>query len=250
MNPETPTSQIIPWIVCSISCSVHIEKDLSSTIIASISEGTQIFEECLQDENGNEWLTINYEEIQGFALRSFFNRVHPQNTCAGNIPIGHEVISRWWGVPLEYKPTDLVELPTKWNYEDHSHMLRAEAQQAVVRLLEASEMAGLSLRVCSGFRSGERQRALYLAAMDKSGCNQRYSAPPGHSEHQLGTCVDFVEARGDHLFKESFGTTPEGIWLHQNALSYGFKRSYTPENIPQTGYISEPWHWRYWGVSG
>lgn len=239
--------QSVPWQVCSLSCTVHISQELNSSIIAAIPEGTKVYEDIIQDSAGLEWLPINYEEIQGYALRCFFHRIHPDNLNSGNLLIGKEVVNRWWGVPLDYKPTDLEEIPHEWYYEPATHFLRQQAKEALLSLLAQAQKDGINLRICSAFRSGEKQRTVYLAALDKSGCTQRYSAPPGHSEHQLGTCVDFVDISGQHLFQHSYGTSPDGVWLHEHAGKFGFRRSYTDQNTRETGYISEPWHWRYWG---
>ncbi|MGF1573502.1 MAG: D-alanyl-D-alanine carboxypeptidase family protein [Sumerlaeia bacterium] len=223
--------------------------ELNSTIISSVNQGVEIFEDSIISDSGLEWIPINYEEIQGFALRAFFHRIHPSNKISGNLPIGEEVISKWWGLPIDYRPTDLEEIPAQWNQYERKDYLRRQALVALLELLAESAKDGVKMRVCSAFRGGEKQRTLYLAAIDRDGCAQRYSAPPGHSEHQLGTCVDLVDIAEEHLYKESFNDCPEGQWLEQNAHRFGFRRTYKPTNVDQTGYISEPWHWRFWGKS-
>ena len=81
------------------------------------------------------------------------------------------------------------------------------------------------------------------------------SAPPGHSEHQLGTAVDFgspeladVVGEPDIEFHTYFFKTSEGAWLLENAHRYGFTLSYTRETFELTGLYYEPWHYRYVGV--
>ena len=76
----------------------------------------------------------------------------------------------------------------------------------------------------------------------------RVSAKPGHSEHQLGTTIDFTTPRVDYDLVESFGATPEGQWLAQNAGRFGFVMSYPQDKEQVTGYAYEPWHFRYVGV--
>jgi D-alanyl-D-alanine carboxypeptidase len=77
------------------------------------------------------------------------------------------------------------------------------------------------------------------------------SAKPGHSEHQLGTAVDFSTPYMDDLYGDFFNIrfdqTPEGEWLAQQATNYGFTLSYPAWAVEETGYASEPWHYRYVG---
>ncbi|MSP23503.1 MAG: D-alanyl-D-alanine carboxypeptidase family protein, partial [Dehalococcoidia bacterium] len=48
---------------------------------------------------------------------------------------------------------------------------------------------------------------------------------------------------------ESFAVSPSGRWLAANASRFGFAMSYPPGGEPITGYIYEPWHFRYIGVA-
>ena len=72
-------------------------------------------------------------------------------------------------------------------------------------------------------------------------------AKPGHSEHQLGTTVDLCGLDPATVADPAFGLTREGQWLESNAARFGFRLSYTPQNTRQTGYVPEPWHYRYIG---
>ena len=38
------------------------------------------------------------------------------------------------------------------------------------------------------------------------------------------------------------------MWLAQHAAEYGFALSYPADGERVTGYISEPWHYRYIGL--
>ena len=67
----------------------------------------------------------------------------------------------------------------------------------------------------------------------------------GHSEHQLGLAADLTAADVGWDLQDKFGETPEGRWLVAHAATYGFVLSY-PKNMEAiTGYIYEPWHFRY-----
>lgn len=114
-------------------------------------------------------------------------------------------------------------------------------------MLDAARRDGIEIRVLSSWRSGNYQLGLYTRAIERNGRSQRASAPPGHSEHQLGTVVDLCDVEEREVLTQEFGETPQGEWLKGNAARFGFHLSYTRENSAVTGYIPEPWHWRYWG---
>jgi len=126
--------------------------------------------------------------------------------------------------------------------------LRAEALNAFLAMAQAARKDGAELRIVSSYRSGSYQEGLYERAVRRDGLSQRYSAPPGHSEHQLGTTVDLSDARGTSVLEEGFARTFESRWLEQNAERFGFRRSYRDDTVARTGYVTEPWHWRYHGA--
>ena len=69
-------------------------------------------------------------------------------------------------------------------------------------------------------------------------------ARPGHSQHQLGTAIDFGS------IDLGYGETREGQWILANARRFGFSLSY-PQGLQDiTGYKYEPWHFRYLGRAG
>ncbi|MGV3210151.1 LD-carboxypeptidase LdcB/DacB, partial [Streptococcus suis] len=96
----------------------------------------------------------------------------------------------------------------------------------------------------SGFRSYETQQSLYLNYVQRDGqaAADRYSARPGHSEHQTGLAFDMTDASGALLTNSRAEQ-----WLKDNAHKYGFVVRYLPGKEAVTGYMSEPWHLRYVG---
>jgi D-alanyl-D-alanine carboxypeptidase len=116
----------------------------------------------------------------------------------------------------------------------------------------AARAAGIRLRVVSAFRSYTQQRSTFDYWVRTSGYAQavRYSARPGHSEHQLGTSLDlsFVGGRDPWAYAD-FGTTKAGAWLKANAWKFGWVLSYPKGAERLTGYGYEPWHFRYFGRS-
>lgn len=121
-----------------------------------------------------------------------------------------------------------------------------EAASAFHHLL--AEMVALGYDVSttaySGFRSYETQAALYQAyvANDSQENADRYSARPGHSEHQTGLAYDILDSSGALLTEETASQ-----WLAENAHRYGFIVRYPPDKEEITGYMPESWHLRYIG---
>ncbi len=102
---------------------------------------------------------------------------------------------------------------------------------------------GIILWTASGYRSYSYQYDLYNSYIAKYG--QEYtdtiSAKAGHSEHQSGLAFDI------NSLSDSFANTKEYAWLVENCADYGFILRYTPNGKESTGYMYEPWHYRYIG---
>lgn len=119
-----------------------------------------------------------------------------------------------------------------------------DANAALNEMFAAAKEDGLNLFVRSGFRSYATQKWLYenYVAQDGKEEADRYSARPGHSEHQTGLGIDINKA------DSSFEGTPEAIWLAANCHKFGFIIRYPQGKEHITGYMYEPWHVRYLGV--
>lgn len=238
-----------PWTVFA-ECAIARERPLTDApVVRRLSRGEQVSGEYhTNHETDEEWIVADLDGAPAYVPRWNLTRVHPENRRPGNLPFGREIVNRWWGLPIEYEPGDLEVIPKGYcDSEPKEYRLRREARAAVLEMLDAARGEGIDIRVGSAYRSGEYQVSLYTKAVDRDGPKQRYSAPPGHSEHQLGTVVDLLDSEEKFVLVDGFKTTPHSRWLEANAARFGFRRSYYPENVAETGYISEPWHWRYWG---
>ncbi len=120
---------------------------------------------------------------------------------------------------------------------------------ALQKLLNDGNKQGFQLSNASGFRSYQSQEQLFDQYVQRDGekAANKYSAKPGHSEHQTGLTYDIVSENTDNNFKTSFGKTEEGQWLKDNAYKYGFIIRYPKNKTHITGYQYEPWHIRYVG---
>ncbi|HEV3477479.1 MAG TPA: M15 family metallopeptidase, partial [Rubrobacteraceae bacterium] len=103
--------------------------------------------------------------------------------------------------------------------------------------------------VASAYRSYAHQQASYARLTSIYGTEAgEMSATPGHSQHQLGTAVDFTNAAAGYEIWDYFGDTSAYLWLKNHAREYGFVLAYPQSKEAETGYQWEPWHYRYVGT--
>ena len=144
-------------------------------------------------------------------------------------------------------PENLRPIPATYSLNDQS--VTEMVLPHLVDMLDAALAEGHMLVVVSSYRSYEQQEGIYQYHVNTYGIDEasRVSARAGHSEHQLGTTVDFSSAAVGFELVEAFGQTPEGRWLAANAHKYGFVLSYPEGKEAITGYAYEPWHFRWVG---
>ena len=117
-------------------------------------------------------------------------------------------------------------------------------------MARAARGAGARLAVQSAYRSYSTQAATFSYWVRVSGYAAaiKSSARAGHSEHQLGTTIDFRSYGGSApWYYADWGKTRAGTWLRNNAWRYGFIMSYPKAKTTVTCYAYEPWHFRYVG---
>ncbi|MCC6278715.1 MAG: M15 family metallopeptidase [Oligoflexia bacterium] len=166
-----------------------------------------------------------------------------------------------------YLPSDLVRVPPDYLAPGRgAQFLRAEALTWLERLIKEGAQNGFKFYVVSGFRSFEDQCMTFRSKITKWSSRfgsfqkgldyaKKSSAEPGRSQHQLGTTVDLTIERINFKFLFSITSTPEFLWISQNAHRFGYVMSYPWADDDQdglgynskTGYYFEPWHWRYVG---
>jgi len=158
-------------------------------------------------------------------------------------------VDRDRALPASYVPPDLVPVEGVARTVRGSHLVRQVVIDDLARMIRDMQAAGLNPVISSAYRSYAVQEATYAYWVQTLGAAQadRVSAKPGHSEHQLGTAIDFASAENGYELDESFATTREGRWLLANAARYGFVLSYPAGAEDITGYAYEPWHYRYVG---
>ncbi|WP_421622642.1 M15 family metallopeptidase [Borrelia sp. MN22-0132] len=149
-------------------------------------------------------------------------------------------------IPKGYNPTDLVYLKDfkeLKNIGKKSLKLRKILINDLTNLIKAGRENGLQIKIVSAYRTREYQKFLFEHNVKTYGLKlaKIQSAIPDHSQHQLGTTIDFIQI-DDNLLN-----TKSGKWLYENSLKHGFSLSYPKDHEIETGYKSEPWHYMYIG---
>ena len=159
------------------------------------------------------------------------------------------LVDRSHSLPPDYVPKDLVPLRDNGVSTLGSEVLRREAAEHLGRLMAGAAADGEKLVVASAYRSYEEQRHSHESLTGVLGADaRRLSATPGHSQHQLGTAVDFTNAAAGYKLGVPFARTSAYRWLGHHAWEYGFVLAYPRGEEERTGYRWEPWHYRYVGV--
>jgi D-alanyl-D-alanine carboxypeptidase len=150
--------------------------------------------------------------------------------------------------PIDYAPADLVTVPVPYQ---NKPMLRKEASNAVVSMFAAAAAEGAGgMQSQSAYRSYSTQVSVYngwVSSLSKTKADMQ-SARPGTSEHQTGLAIDISPVPLKCALEACFGDTPQGKWLAANSYRFGFILRYVADKTAVTGYIYEPWHFRYVGI--
>lgn len=149
----------------------------------------------------------------------------------------------WRGNRIDKKSPqrkELRQIPVRFTHNQSVIFVRDEACEAFILMAEKALDDGVSLVVHSGFRSVWYQRSIFSKLMKKGRTWEdlvRYVAPPGYSEHALGTAVDLYPSDW------RFASTDQYEWMKKNGQAFGFAETY-PEKSSH-GFPWEAWHWKY-----
>ena len=159
------------------------------------------------------------------------------------------VLDTIYRLPSDFVPKHLVDT-SEAGMNGGLEVIRAVVDD-LRAMHEASIKDNAEIAVRWAYRSYGEQAGAFGYWVRHSGRQEalRLSARPGHSEHQLGTAVDFRSA--DSLTPpweyDDWGTTKPGTWMAENAWRFGFVLSYPRGMEAETCYGYEPWHYRYVG---
>ncbi|EEF84243.1 putative carboxypeptidase [Borreliella spielmanii A14S] len=156
------------------------------------------------------------------------------------------LINKKIAIPENYKVLDLVNIN---DFKDLQNLgtktlrVRQILIKDLIQLIKDAKRNGIEIKIKSAYRTQEYQKFLFDYNVKTYGKKvaEMQSAIPGHSQHHMGTAIDFINL-DDNLLN-----TKEGKWLYENSLKYGFSLSYPKGYEIETGYKAEPWHYLYIG---
>jgi D-alanyl-D-alanine carboxypeptidase len=153
--------------------------------------------------------------------------------------------NKYYFLGEDYEPKNLTLIDSKYAVSNDKYMEK-DAANAFTNLAKDAKSEGYTILASSTYRSYKYQTGLYNRYKEQDGKEKAdtYSARAGYSEHQTGLAVDVTNGSVSYT---KFGTTKEFDWMKKNAYKYGFILRYTKETEFITGYMNEPWHYRYVG---
>lgn len=151
---------------------------------------------------------------------------------------GHLLVNKSYSLPKEFNEG-----------ANGTYSMRPEATKAFAEMSAASPLEiRKKLTIVSGFRTIARQTTLFNNYVKRDGLEAAltYSARPGHSEHHTGLGMDITTADTELCKDPEIAAVMQ--WLNDNAYKFGFILRYPEGKTEETGYIFEPWHYRYVGT--
>ena len=145
------------------------------------------------------------------------------------------------------------------NRSTKSCYLLVEVNWAFEQMAAAAEKEGIVLKVISGGRNFNMQKAIWEKKWNARRPNfksdketaldiLKYSSMPGTSRHHWGTDLD-INSLEPSYFASGKGKK-EYDWLQKNAARFGFCQTYdNKSNSGRTGYSEEKWHYSYMPIS-
>lgn len=147
-------------------------------------------------------------------------------------------------------------IPDYFQYEpltlDNGRSVDKRIYPSLQAMFDDMRSNGIYPTVSEGYRTADEQQQLMTDKIDAylhegyseneaKKLAEKYVAPVGNSEHQLGLAVDINS-------DDRFSTDEEVYtWLKENAFLYGFILRYPADKTDITGIEYEPWHYRYVG---
>ena len=157
------------------------------------------------------------------------------------------LVNAWNPLPDDYDPK-LTTMPL-----GIGGYVSPLCHDALEQMLNDCIAAGCKPDLVGGYRTIASQRVLFnniYAEYKEKGYGDAWSrtllrcAKPGTSEHHLGLAFDIVDKRYPQKYT---GENNAVVWIAENGADYGFILRYPEGKTDITGYIFEPWHYRYVG---
>ncbi len=238
-QPAKYTLEELRNLLASVNEAIEKEK-MSFVTSVSFLESLNKIEVVVITDNQKELAALYKLDTLGGALEVKQDKANMWNLL---------LVNPWNSMPKDFS-VDLVSI-------GNGHSIDERAYDDLKEMLRDAKKKGLSMFVCSSYRTNKKQTTLYNNKVNKY-IAQGYSrerakekagmwvARPGTSEHQLGLALDIVSTSYTGLDKAQ-EKTKEQKWLMANSYKYGFILRYPSDKCDITGIGYEPWHYRYVG---
>ena len=208
--------------------------------VDTAAAGTKQSTVRIKDSSGNETtceitVEVSDDAEPASAGTQFFLQQRPDDITL--------ILNAQHRLPQGWEPDDLTAIDDS---ADSGHVLREEAAAAWNELFSAAQEDGIVINVVSSFRTEEYQRTLFEGYLAVDPDAASYSAYPRTSEHELGLTVDISY---DAQLHDDLQNSSLGEWMAENGWRYGWIVRYPQGKEELTGYIYEPWHYRYVGTA-
>nr|WP_275888950.1 D-alanyl-D-alanine carboxypeptidase family protein [Desulforhopalus vacuolatus] len=160
----------------------------------------------------------------------------------------YTIPSPWAGNRLKAPVFSLAtfkQIPTIHVHDGNEAYLKKSAWGPLMAMILAARKDGVILQAETAYRSYDTQVDIFRRKFREGRTWKdvvRYVAPPGYSEHLLGTVLDFYPSGWRFASTKAYG------WLKGHAGEFGFIESYPEIRRPGGMPLAwESWHWRYIG---
>lgn len=152
-------------------------------------------------------------------------------------------VNKYHKLDSGFVPEGLVSVSLSYGVKNQ--YMRSDSYEAFKVMADDAKKEGVNIFIGSGYRSYDYQNNLYnrYVLMDGFDKAETYSARAGYSEHQTGLAVDILNGTFSYIEDGEM----EYSWLISNSYKYGFILRYPKDKEYITGYMYEPWHYRYVG---
>ena len=241
---------LIITIMCIITYYIKGKYYTTNNIVPVINEINQYKEYSFYKENNLQRYNnykIKYPELSNkdIVLKVNIGLDNPfyTNTKEINKFDIKMIINKYNYVSNDFIPDNLVLVD---GYSKENMYLVKECKDAFINMARIAELEGFNIRAISTYRTIDYQKNLFENYVKKDGIKkaETYSARAGYSEHHTGLAIDIDNIKMSY---NDFENTEEFNWMQNNAYKYGFILRY-PKDSSITGYIYEPWHYRYVGI--
>lgn len=168
---------------------------------------------------------------------AYYTIIQEANTSLDHLIL----VNKYYALDEDYVPSDMITVSPYGSVK-----LIRDAAEAFIELCDHAHEEGYTIKGISAYRSYKTQENLYNRYLQKDPQKvvDTYSARAGHSEHQTGLAIDVSSNNPDIL---TFEMSTSFKWMKEHAHEYGFILRYPKGKEDITGYMYEPWHYRYVG---